>query len=67
MGQQEVYEFLAENSGEWYSSRDISDELGVSIGSVTMSLKKLRDSDMIDYKEVGKRNTYHYMVSEDDQ
>lgn len=66
MGQQEVYEFLAENSGEWYSSRNISDELGVSIGSVTMSLKKLRDTDMIEYKEVGKRNTYHYMVREDE-
>jgi Mn-dependent DtxR family transcriptional regulator len=66
MGQQEVYEFLAENSGEWYSSRNISDELGVSIGSATMSLKKLRDTDMIEYKEVGKRNTYHYMVREDE-
>lgn len=66
MGQQEVYEFLAENSGEWYSSRNISDELGVSIGSVTMSLKKLRDTDMIEYKEVGKRNTYHYTVREDE-
>jgi DNA-binding transcriptional regulator GbsR (MarR family) len=66
MGQQEVYEFLAENSGEWYSSRNISDELGVSIGSVTMSLKKLRDTDMIEYKEVGKRNTYHYTVQEDE-
>ena len=67
MGQQEVYEFLAGHSGDWYSSRDISDELGVSIGSVTMSLKKLRDSDMIEYKEVGKRNTYHYMVEEEAQ
>ena len=66
MGQQEVYEFLVENSGEWYSSRNISDELGVSIGSVTMSLKKLRDTDMIEYKEVGKRNTYHYTVQEDE-
>ena len=66
MGQQEVYEFLAENSGEWYSSRNISDELGVSSGSVTMSLKKLRDTDMIEYKEVGKRNTYHYTVQEDE-
>lgn len=65
MGQQEVYEFLASNRGEWYTSRNISDELGVSIGSVTMSLKKLRDTDMIEYKEVGKRNTYHYMVAEE--
>lgn len=65
MGQQEVYEFLADNPGEWYSSRNISEELGVSIGSVTMSLKKLRDTDMIEYKEVGKRNTYHYMVAEE--
>lgn len=66
MGQQEVFEFLEQHSGEWYNSRSISDELGVSIGSVTMSLKKLRGTDMIEFKEVGKRNTYHYRVPEEE-
>lgn len=64
MGQQEVYDFLCDNTGKWYTSRDISDELGVSIGSVTMSLKKLRKTNLIKYKNTGKRNTYWYRVDE---
>ncbi len=60
MGQQEVYDFLCKNTDKWFTSRDISEELGVSIGSVTMSLKKLRKTNMIQYKNSGKRNTYWY-------
>lgn len=62
MGQQEVFDFLKKNTGEWYTSRQISEALGVSIGSVTMSLKKLRKTNMIEYKNKGKRNTYLYQV-----
>ena len=62
MGQQEVYDFLCKNKGEWYTSRDISKALDVSIGSVTMSLKKLRKTNLIKYKNLGKRNTYYYRV-----
>ncbi|MCF7900966.1 winged helix-turn-helix domain-containing protein [Candidatus Woesearchaeota archaeon] len=62
MGQQEVYDFLCKNKGKWFTSRDISDALGVSIGSVTMSLKKLRKTNIIKYKNTGKRNTYRYKV-----
>jgi DNA-binding transcriptional regulator GbsR (MarR family) len=61
MGQQEVYNFLRENKGEWFTSKQISHETGVSIGSVTMSLKKLRKSQLIKYKNTGKRNEFHYM------
>ena len=62
MGQQEVYDFLSQNKGEWYTSRQISEHLGVSIGSITMSLKKLRKTNLIEYKNTGKRNTYMYKV-----
>jgi Mn-dependent DtxR family transcriptional regulator len=62
MGQQEVYDFLCKNKGAWYTSRDISQKLNVSIGSVTMSLKKLRKTNLIKYKNTGKRNTYEYRV-----
>jgi DNA-binding transcriptional regulator GbsR (MarR family) len=61
MGQQEVYNFLKEKKGRWFTSKEISKETGVSIGSVTMSLKKLRKSQLIKYKNTGKRNEYHYM------
>ncbi len=62
MGQQEVYDFLLRNKGSWFTSREISDKLGVSIGSVTMSLKKLRKTNIIKYRNTGKRNTYQYKV-----
>ena len=52
MGQQEVYNFLKEHKGKWFTSKQISHETGVSIGSVTMSLKKLRKSQLIKYKKV---------------
>ncbi len=62
MGQQEVYDFLCKNKDKWFTSRDISQALNVSIGSVTMSLKKLRKTNLIKYKNTGKRNTYWYRV-----
>lgn len=61
MGQQEVFNFLKDNKGKWYTSKEISNHTQVSIGSVTMSLKKLRKSQMIKYKNSGKRNEYYYM------
>jgi len=61
MGQQEVYNFLKDNKADWWTSKQISSETGVSIGSVTMSLKKLRKSQLIKYKNSGKRNEFHYM------
>ena len=63
MGQQEVYDFLCKHKGKWFTSRQISEKLGVSIGSVTMSLKKLRKTNLIKFKNTGKRNTYIYTVS----
>ena len=60
MGQQEVYDFLKENEGEWFTSREISEKLAISIGSVTMSLKKLRKSKLLDYENTGKRNMFKY-------
>lgn len=63
MGQQEVYDFLCKNKLKWFTSREISHKLGVSIGSVTMSLKKLRKTNLIKYKNTGKRNTYEYRVT----
>ena len=62
MGQEEIVSFLGENKGKWFTSREISSKLGVSIGSVTMSLKKLRKTNIIKYKNTGKRNTFMYKV-----
>jgi DNA-binding transcriptional regulator GbsR (MarR family) len=61
MGQQEVYDFLKKNKRKWYTSREISTALKLSIGSVTMSLKKLRNSKSLKYKMCkDRKNTYKY-------
>ncbi len=61
MGQQEVFSFLKENRGKWFTSKDIAQGLRVSLGSVTNNLKKLRktEKDTIKFKLVG--NKYYYM------
>ncbi|MBT4540247.1 MAG: helix-turn-helix domain-containing protein [Candidatus Woesearchaeota archaeon] len=61
MGQQEVYNFLKANKGKWFTSKQISQNINVSIGSVTMSLKKLRKSQLVKYRNTGKRNEFQYM------
>ncbi|MBS3110236.1 HTH domain-containing protein [Candidatus Woesearchaeota archaeon] len=50
MGQQEVYDFLKKNKKMWFSSKDIAKKLKVSIGSVTNSLKRLRESKQVLFK-----------------
>ena len=60
MGQQEVYDFLKKNKGSWFTSKDIAKIVKVSIGSVTSSLKKLRTSRSINFKESGRTNMYLY-------
>jgi len=62
MGQQEVYAFLQKNKGKWFTSREIAEALNISIGSVTMSLKKLRKANIIKFKNTGVRNTYKYKL-----
>ena len=58
MGQQEVYDFLKKNKGNWFTSKEIAEGLVVSIGSVTNNLKKLRKSDSVKFKQEGKRFKY---------
>ncbi len=59
MGQHEVLEFLKKHTG-WFTSTEISKALDISIGSVTASLKKLREADMVDFKNQGRKNKYIY-------
>ncbi|RME52887.1 ArsR family transcriptional regulator [Candidatus Woesearchaeota archaeon] len=59
MGQFEVFSFLHKADG-WFTSREIAEQLGASLGSVTMSLKKLRESNLIDCRSGPKQNSYVY-------
>jgi len=65
MGQQEVYDYLKKHKGKWFTSKEIAEGLKASVGSVTTSLKKLRDSSAVDseYKRriaPRSKNAYFY-------
>lgn len=64
MGQQEVYDFLKAHPNDWFTSKEISKGINISIGSVTVCLKKLRENEEVQYKakgkKGGKRTQYSY-------
>jgi len=60
MGQQDIYDFLKKHPARWYTSKELSEKLEISIGSVTMSLKKLRESKSVKFQTT-KRNMFKYM------
>ncbi len=60
MGQQEVSNFLKRNKKKWFFSKNISKKLGVSIGSVTNCLKKLKESGAINYRQTKRKNQFQY-------
>tara|TARA_Y100000310_G_C20645844_1_gene796524 strand:- start:1708 stop:1896 length:189 start_codon:yes stop_codon:yes gene_type:complete len=60
MGQQEVYNFLKENRKKWFTSKDISKKLIVSMGSVTNCLKKLRKNKAIHFRATKRKNQFEY-------
>ena len=64
MGQQEVYDFLRKNKRRWFTSKQISTALGISIGSITACLKKLRRTETIDFETTGNRNEFRYRFKE---
>jgi predicted transcriptional regulator len=55
MGQQDVYNFLKKHPEEWFTSGDISNMINISVGSVTTSLKRLRERNEVRYKKSGLR------------
>jgi hypothetical protein len=68
MGQQEVFHFLKENPRKWYTSREISEAIGRSMGSTTVCLKKLRMRKEVLYKNSRdgslRRGHYLYMFNQ---
>ena len=60
MGQQEVYDFLERNKSRWFLSKEISKGLGVPISSVTICLKKLRESKAINSRDTKRENQFEY-------
>jgi len=66
MGQQEVYDYLKKYSRKWFTSKEISDGLGASIGSVTNCLKKLRKSRAIDFRGTKRKNQFEYKFNREE-
>ncbi|MFH1591331.1 MAG: HTH domain-containing protein [archaeon] len=65
MSQQDVYNFLAKNQAAWFTAKEIINELMLSTGSVTNSLKRLRETEQIKYRitkdgKNSKRSIYQY-------
>jgi len=63
MGQVQVYGFLKNNKGKWFTSEEIQNKINISLNSVRTSLKRLRDSNEIYFIEKKERKkSYRYMV-----
>ena len=54
MGQLDVYEFLEDNPDLWFTSREISRKIDVSLPSTTMSLKRLREEGEVIFRGSGR-------------
>ena len=52
MGQWEVHGFLKENPGKWFTTRQLSEHLGVSAGSIGSSIRKLRKTGLVAFKTI---------------
>jgi len=65
MGQEEVYEFLKEHSERWITSNEIYENLDISRGPITTSLKKLlRNGEIKKRRDPFVRYGYLYRLKE---
>ena len=57
-------ELLKSNSGNWFTSKEISQRLNISLGSVQVCSKRLREKNEVEFKKSGmrkgKRPQYFY-------
>jgi len=67
MGQQEIYTFLNKNKHKWFDSKEIAKKLKISSGSITTSLKRLKESKFIFFRKKkrgawpkSRRKVYEY-------
>ncbi len=59
MGQQDIYEFLKKNGFGRFTSREISEGIGISIGSVATALKRMRECGRVSFcLEIVERSGY---------
>ena len=67
ISQREVNEFLEKQPKEWFTSRQISKEIGISIGSCTNNIFRLIKHQLIRRRESGKRYCFEYSCGKDEE
>jgi predicted transcriptional regulator len=61
MARQEVLELLANNRGRWFTSTEIRDALGMSNGTIAVTLRKLRKTSEVKFKKVWCKDKHYRM------
>jgi len=64
MSQQTVINFLKKNK-DWFTAKQISQKLGISIGSCTKNIYGLMKSRLIQRREAAKRYCFEYKYGRD--
>jgi len=63
MGQQDIITFLRESKNKWFNGGEIASRLNVSIGSVLACLRRLRKSNLVDFRsQITKAGTVYKNV-----
>lgn len=57
-----MYDFLKKNKGTWFTAREIAEGADISQNAAIMSLKKLRNSSLVDHKT--DKKIYQYKFKE---
>ena len=67
ISQREVQEFLQKNKGKWFTAKQISEELGISIGSCANNIYRLIKHQLIKRRESGKRYSFEYSYGKNEE
>ncbi len=67
MSQMEVLEFLEKHTKEWFTARQISEKIGISLGSCTNNMARLIKHNLITRREQGKRYCFEYKYKGKDE
>ena len=67
MSQAEVHDFLQKHPKEWFTARQISKRIKISIGSCTNNIYRLMKHRIIIRREQGKRYCFEYKYKGKDE
>ena len=62
VGQWDILDYLIENKGKEFTSKQLSEQINCNMASIQISLKKLRERGTIHYKKVFGDTSFRYWV-----